>query len=139
MPRFPRWTTAVNPPPSSAFIANAQFGSGNQCVLGIAGTVSLGPDTGQTFRGTLTISIGQDGAIDSGTIQFQDGTTAPVVGQANGRSIRLRAGSDPASVMTFVGSGATSLDQCSGEFSGAFSGPGLQDIGVWIASETLGA
>lgn len=139
MPRFPRWATAVEPSVPAVPASAVQFGSGDQCVLGIAGTVSLGPNTGQTFQGTLTISIGQDGAIDSGTVQFSDGTTSPVVGQATGRSIRLRIGTDPASAMTFVGSGVFPVDQCTGDFSGAFAGPGVQSVGVWIANESSGA
>jgi hypothetical protein len=139
MPRFPRWANAVEPSVPVAPAPAVQFGSGDQCVLGIAGTVSLGPNTGQSFQGTLTISIGQDGAIDTGTAEFSDGTSSPVVGQATGRSIRLRVGTDPASVMTFVGSGVFPADQCTGDFSGAFAGPGVQNVGVWIANETQGA
>ncbi len=139
MPRFPRRATAAQTSAPPAPLFAAQFGSGDQCVLGIAGTVSLGPDTGQTFQGTLTITIGQDGAIDSGTVQFTDGTTSPVVGQATGRSIRLRVGSDPTSVMTFVGSGVFPVEQCTGDFSGSFAGPGVQDVGVWVANESTGA
>lgn len=129
--------SAVSPsrPAGPAAMAFTQFGGGgDQCVLGIAGTVSLGPNTGQSFQGTLTISIGQDGAIDSGTVQFDDGTTQPVVGQATGRSIRLRVGTDPNSVLTFVGSGVFPVEQCSGELSGAFAGPGVENVGVWIAT-----
>jgi len=139
MPRFSRWANASEPSVPAALAPAFQFGSGDQCVLGIAGTVSLGPNTGQSFQGTLTISIGQDGAIDSGSVQFTDGTNSPVVGQATGRSIRLRIGTDPASVMTFVGSGVFPVDQCTGDFSGAFAGPGVQNVGVWIANETQGA
>ncbi len=139
MPRFPRRATVAEPSDPVVPAPVFQFGSGDQCVLGIAGTVSLGPNTGQSFQGTLTISIGQDGAIDSGTVQFSDGTTSPVVGQATGRSIRLRVGTDPASIMTFVGSGESPVDQCIGDFSGAFSGPGVQSVGVWVANETAEA
>jgi hypothetical protein len=139
MPRFPRWAAAAEPSAPSAPAPAFQFGSGDQCVLGIAGTVSLGPDTGQSFQGTLTMAIGQDGAIDSGTVQFSDGTSSPVVGQATGRSIRLRVGTDPEAVMTFVGSGVSPADQCTGEFSGAFAGPGVQNVGVWVANETARA
>lgn len=125
--------------PGSA-LAAIQFDSpGDQCVLNIAGTVSLGPDSGQSFQGSLTISIGQDGSIDSGSVQFQDGTSSPVVGQATGRSIRLRIGDDPDSVLTFVGSGVSPVDQCTGELSGAFAGPGVDNAGVWIATGSTGA
>jgi hypothetical protein len=109
------------------------------CVLSIDATVELGPTAGQSFQGTLTISVGPDGAIDTGTLQFSDGSSVPVVGQATGRSIRLRAGSAPDTTITFIGSGVFAIDQCSGEVTGAFVGPGLQTIGVWIATGTTGA
>jgi hypothetical protein len=132
-------TSVIGKTIAPAALPSTQFGSGDQCVLGIAGTVSLGPNTGQSFQGTLTIAIGQDGAIDTGTVQFTDGTSSPVVGQATGRSIRLRVGSDPSTAMTFVGSGVNPVDQCTGDFSGAFSGPGVQNVGVWVANENQGA
>jgi hypothetical protein len=62
-----------------------------------------------------------------------------VVGQATGRSFRLRAGSDPDTTITFIGSGVFPVEQCSGDVTGAFSGPGLQTIGVWIATGSTGA
>jgi hypothetical protein len=117
----------------------AQFDSGNQCLFDISGTTDLGPNAGQTFQGTLSLGIGADGAIDSGTLQLADGTTIPLVGQATGRSIRLRIGTDPADVVTFTGSAISPLDQCTGVVTGAFVGPGLQNIGVWTATARTGA
>jgi hypothetical protein len=116
-----------------------QFDSGDQCVFDISGTTDLGPNTGQTFQGTLSLGIGPDGAIDSGTLQLADGTTVPLVGQAIGRSLRLRVGSDAASVVTFTGSGVSPLDECAGIITGAFVGPGLQNVGVWTATARSGA
>jgi len=121
-------------PSGSGVRSLTQFGGGDECTLNIAGTVSLGPNTGQSFQGTLTISIGDDGAIDSGTVAFSDGTSEPVVGQVTGRSIRLRFGTDPSTALTFVGTGVFPVDQCSGELSGAFAGPGVENVGVWIAN-----
>lgn len=138
MPRIPRWAAAATSPAPATSLRPLQFGTGDQCVLDIAGTVSIGPDTGQSFQGTLTISIGQDGAIDTGSVNFQDGTTSPVVGQTIGRSIRLRIGNDPDSVLTFVGSGVFPIDQCNGDLSGAFAGPGVENVGVWLASGSTG-
>ncbi len=111
-----------------------QFDSGG-CSFAISGVVELGPNAGQTFQGTLSMTIGQEGAIDSGTLQFADGTTVPVVGQVTGRSIRVRAGSDPNSTITFIGNGAVPIDQCTGDIAGGFMGTGLQNIGVWAAAE----
>lgn len=123
----------------AALLPGAQFGSAGQCLLALDATTDLGPDAGKTLQGTLTLAIGQDGAIDSGTLELSDGTTQPVVGQANGRSIRLRIGSGPDAVMTFIGSAMTPLDQCAGPVTGAFTGPGLENIGVWSATASSGA
>jgi hypothetical protein len=117
----------------------SQFDGAGSCVLAIDATVQLGPTAGQSFQGTLTISVGPDGAIDSGTLQFSDGSSVPVVGQATGRSIRLRAGTAPDTTITFIGSGVFPIEQCSGELTGAFVGPGLQTIGAWMATDTTGA
>ena len=116
-----------------------QFDPGTTCDLGFSAAIELGPYAGQTMEGTLSLTIGADGAIDTGALQLDDGTSLPVVGQATGRSIRLRAGSDPSTVFTFVGSGEMPVDQCSGNLSGAFSGPGVQNLGVWTATESQGA
>jgi len=120
------------------YIPIAQFDSTGQCVFSLSGTVELGPTADQSFQGMLSISIGPDGSIDSGTLQFSDGTSVPVVGQATGRSIRLRAGSAPETTITFIGSGVFPIEQCSGELTGAFAGPGLQTIGAWLATGTTG-
>lgn len=125
---------------SGASVAPAfQFGGGDECQLGFAATVSFGPSTNQSMQGTLSISIGADGAIDSGTLALDDGTSMPVVGQATGRSLRLRIGSDPDTVITLVGSGVFPVDQCTGNLSGAFAGPGIENVGVWLAVGSDGA
>src|SRR5215207_7839137 len=97
-------TSAFPSSKSKALVPSAQFDGAGQCVLQISATVQLGPTAGQSFQGTLSISIGDDGAVDFGTLQFADGTSVPVVGQATGRSIRLRAGSAPDTTITFIGS-----------------------------------
>ena len=116
-----------------------QFDPGVTCDLSFSATTELGPNAGQTMKGTLSLTIGADGAIDTGSLQLDDGTSLPVVGQATSRAIRLRAGSDPSAVFTFTGSGENAIDQCSGKLFGAFSGPDVQNLGVWSATESQGA
>ena len=116
-----------------------QFDPGVTCELTFSATTELGPNAGQTMQGTLSLTIGADGAIDTGSLQLGDGTSLPVVGQATGRSVRLRAGSDPSAVFSLVGSGENAVDQCTGKVSGGFSGPDLQNLGVWSATESQGA
>lgn len=116
-----------------------QFDPGTTCDYSFSAATKLGPNTGQSIQGTLSLTIGADGAIDTGSLQLDDGSSLPVVGQATGRSLRLRAGSDPDSVYTFVGGGEQPVDQCSGNLSGVFSGPGVQNLGAWSATESQGA
>ncbi len=111
----------------------AQFGSDNQCVLDISGTAELGPQAGQSFHGSLSFTLGPNGDVDAATIEFADGTILPVVGQAAGRSIRFRIGSNPDRVLTLTGAGEYALEQCAGSLTGMYAGPGVQDIGVWSA------
>ncbi len=139
MPRFPARLAISGHVRLPTVAPLTQFGGGDQCTMQISATVELGPTAGQSVQGTLSISIGENGAIDSGTLQFSDGTSVPVVGQATSRSIRLRAGSAPDSTIAFIGSGVFPIDQCSGDVTGAFVGPGLQTIGVWIATGSTGA
>jgi len=116
-----------------------QFDPGSTCDLTFTAAIKLGPAAGQSTQGTLSLTVGADGAIDAGSLVLDDGTSLPVVGQAIGRSIRLRAGGDSATVFTFTGSGENPVDQCSGNITGAFSGPGVQNLGVWSATASQGA
>jgi hypothetical protein len=109
-------------------------------VLAISGTTELGPNAGQSFDGSLSFSLTSDGMIESGTFTLADGTSIPLSGQTVGRSIRLRLGTGDADLMTFTGCSITPLlDQCAGELAGAFSGPGLDNLGVWSATAQAGA
>jgi hypothetical protein len=116
-----------------------QFDPGGTCELTFTASIKLGPAAGQSTQGTLSLTIGADGAIDAGSLKLDDGTSLPVVGQAIGRSIRLRAGGDSDTIFTFTGSAENPVDQCSGNISGAFSGPGVQNLGIWAATASQGA
>ncbi len=135
LPKFSSTSQAAGMANAPAF----QFDPGTTCELGFSAAIQFGPSSGQFLQGTLSLTIGADGAIDTGTLQLNDGTSLPVVGQATGRSIRLRAGSDPSTVYSFTGSGETAVDQCSSNISGAVSGPGVQNLGIWIATHSQGA
>lgn len=128
-----------DPQPSEPLPA-AQFGGGDRCMLDLSGSTALGPNAGQTFQGSFSFSLDADGVIESGTLTLSDGTSVAVSGQAIGRSIRLRIGTDPADVVTFTGCGFTPLgEQCAGELAGAFTGPGLDNLGIWSATAHSGA
>ncbi|MBX3071290.1 MAG: hypothetical protein KF883_12375 [Thermomicrobiales bacterium] len=132
-----RSTSALGPQPEissgSSPLTATQFGSLEQCHYDLTGATQIGSLAGESFQGTLSFALDDDGAIDAASIAFADGTTLPVVGQAAGRSVRFRIGSDPDRVITLAGAGEFPIDACTGEITGSYTGPGLQNIGVWTA------
>ena len=72
---------------------------GETCRLDILATVRLGPnatelmqtDVPGELRGELNFTLGPDGAIDAGRFLLDGGPEVPLVGQATGRAINLRA------------------------------------------------
>ena len=72
---------------------------GETCRLAIVATVRLGPDATERMqtdvpgelRGELSFTLGPDGALDAGRLLLDGGPEAPVVGQATGHALNLRA------------------------------------------------
>lgn len=89
------------------------------------------------LEGRLTLSLGADGAIDSGTLATADGGWS-VVGQADGRAISLWIERD-ADVLIALGAGKRAVARCRGDLRGGFTGPGGGDDGDWQATVRTGA
>jgi len=108
------------------------------CVYDFDGTVDIGPSSnlGATSEvtGELTITVGADGAIDSGKLVQQDGTTWPVVGQAIGRAINLRFSVPKIGAFIAVGTGRNNIAACPAAMAGPASGPQRKDFGSWTAT-----
>lgn len=111
--------------------ANAQNG-GVTCQMSIQALTSAGPSFGIAYDGVLEITLGDDGAIDSGSLSFTGGPTVPVVGESEGRALSLRATFPNGSALVLSGAGENDIATCSGALSGVFGGPELGDTGSWL-------
>ena len=108
----------------------ASAASGN-CSMHIVAKTSVGSNANKTYSGTLNFSIGDNGAIDTGTFDLDDGSSLSLVGQATGRAINLRITLADQSTLAFVGAADIDLLLCRGDASGVFGGPDDSDIGTW--------
>jgi len=86
---------------------------GVTCVYDFDGTIDIGPSStlGATneVAGELTITVGSDGAIDSGKLVRPGGDSWQVVGQAVGRAINLRFSVPKIGAFIAVGTGRLSI------------------------------
>ncbi len=113
------------------------------CTLDWTGNVRLGPDAGAMIvpgaaqpgelKGTMTLSLGGDGAIEQGQLTLPDGTSMTVVGQATGRALSLRLTDGSGRVLVAVGAGEQAITACSGRIDGSLTGPQNGDLGEWHA------
>lgn len=110
--------------------ATAQ-GDGVTCQMAVQALTSAGPSFGQAYAGVLEITLGNAGAIDSGTFTPDGGIAAPVVGESDGRALDLRITFADGQALVLSGTGANPIETCSGALSGVFSGPQLGDTGSW--------
>lgn len=106
-------------------------GNGSTCQMTIQALTSAGPSFGAAYSGLLEIAFGEEGAIDDGSLAFDGGPTVPVVGNAGGRALSLRATFPNGNALVLTGTGENDIDTCSGALSGVFGGPELGDSGSW--------
>ncbi len=111
-----------------------QFGSEVQCSFAIRIETAAGPNQGNTFDGTLTIAVEEDGVIENGTLELAGGLSYPLTGQASGRSLRLLVPVDPDRYVVFTAAATHQVDVCLGDISGQFGGPDLRDLGGWTGT-----
>ncbi|CAN5438913.1 hypothetical protein BH09CHL1_BH09CHL1_27780 [soil metagenome] len=101
------------------------------CALQIQATTAIGPHQNTIYTGTLNFDIGEDGAIDSGSFDTDDGASHPLVGQAIGRALHLRITLGQDQVLSLEGTAANDLILCRGDAAGTFGGPDVMDLGTW--------
>jgi hypothetical protein len=122
---------------------------GEPCRLAIVATVRLGPDATERMqtdvpgelRGELSFALGSDGAIDAGRLLLDGGPDVPVVGQATGRALNLRADLQAVQeglALVLVGTAEQPLNRCTGAVDGLLTGPLPGDLGDWHATATAG-
>ncbi|HEU0114300.1 MAG TPA: MXAN_6577-like cysteine-rich protein [Thermomicrobiales bacterium] len=112
------------------------------CSIELTATIRSGPNAGLTLAGgkpgeltgTLSVTVGADGAIDQGTLQLTDGTALPVVGQATGRDLALRSRVGLGQTLVLIGVADQPVAQCAGAADGLLTGPQPGDLGDWHAT-----
>src|SRR6478609_6004829 len=108
------------------------------CVYDFDGVIGMGPSStlGATnvVAGELTITLGPDGAIDSGKLVRAGGDSWTVVGQAVGRAINLRFSVPKTGAFIAVGTGRHDIAGCAAAMGGPASGPLRGDAGSWTAT-----
>jgi hypothetical protein len=106
--------------------------NGVVCQRTVQALTSAGPSFGQAYSGVLEITMGDDGAIDTGSFTPDGGISAPVVGESEGRALSLRVTFSDGQALVLSGTGENEIETCSGALSGIFSGPQLGDTGSWV-------
>jgi hypothetical protein len=124
-----RFAGAANDPVLSPAGA-AQFGDQVHCSVSIYAEIVLGPGAGNALEGVLQLEIADGGAIDSGSLDV-GGQSYALVGQANGRTIRLLVEVENGQLVAFTGTAEQPLDLCTGTIYGQFGGPELANVGSW--------
>jgi len=117
------------------------------CTFDFEATVRVGPNTGKTVGGILTVEIDEHGSLSGSLISNSllapdEDQTLAVVGQVNGRAINLalqlqKSESATTAGQVLLGTGTaafpiSSATQCGGGMGGTFAGPNAGDIGDWL-------
>jgi hypothetical protein len=116
------------------------------CTFGFEATVRVGPNTGKTVGGILTVEIDEQGSLTGSLISNSllppDEETLAVVGQVTGRAINLavqlqKSEDETTAGQALLGTGTaafpiSSATQCGGAMGGTFAGPAAGDIGDWL-------
>lgn len=118
--------------------SGAQFSGGSgSCTYDVSLTSSLGV-TGSVL-GTLVIDIGDDGAIDTGSLTLQGQAVASVVGQVFGQEIALSASLADGTVLSLVGITAANVAACSQPITGSLANADNGQLGTWQAQPNSSA
>ena len=124
---------------AAPFVRAAQ---GQTCVLGFTANVRTGPSASRPFtqgaqpgqlQAQLSFTLSESGNIEHGELRLPNNTSLPLVGQATGHSLQLRATLGPDLTLVAVGVGEQEIATCQGAIDGLLTGPGLGDLGDWHA------
>ena len=117
---------------------SAQFGGGEgSCTYTVTLTSSLTPGVAAT--GALEIAIGDDGAIDEGTLTLAGQSAAQVVGQANGVAIDLLAALSDGTTLSLIGVAGAAISDCASPILGVLANPDTGQVGTWKAESGQGS
>lgn len=120
--------------------ANAQFGGGDggngSCTYKVSLTSSL--ESGTLVSGSLAIDIGDDGAIDTGSLTLTGQAKASVVGQVTGPAIDLLASLADGTTLSLTGVAGSDISACNASIVGSLANPDTGQIGTWQATSGSG-
>jgi hypothetical protein len=119
---------------SAGLTSRAFAASDGTCVLQLSAKTAIGSDKSKSYQGELTLTIGQDGAIDDGSFDDGSGDEPTVSGQATGRALSFRLDYSNGDHLAFEGVAAQDLSLCRGQIDGVFNGPAQSDMGTWTAT-----
>ena len=108
--------------------------SDGTCALQLSAKTAIGSHKNKAYKGALTLTIGQDGAIDNGAFDDGTGDNPTVAGQATGRALSFRLDYNNGDHFSFEGVAAQDLSLCRGRIDGVFNGPAQSDMGTWTAT-----
>jgi hypothetical protein len=111
-----------------AFVATVRLGASAQQALTTNGT-----QPGE-LRGDLSFHLSERGSLENATLLLGDGTSLPVVGEANGHSLQMRIDLGGRLALVAVGVGEKEVATCRGAIDGLVTGPQVGDLGDWHAA-----
>jgi hypothetical protein len=109
------------------------------CSLQIHAETVAGPSSPAAYDGSLSFTIGDDGAFTQASFTPNGGQALPATGRATGRAIDFLVTFEGNQLVSFAGTAAQPLASCQGEVAGTFSGPQPGDLGGWQATTGAGA
>ncbi len=129
---FLGWSLTAGVVAAVARLRPAMVRASGSCTYAIALTSSL--DAGSTVSGTLVLDIGNNGAIDTGSLTLAGQAQASVVGQATGPAIDLLASLDDGGILALTGVSDADVAGCSGSILGSLANADAEQIGTWTAT-----
>lgn len=120
----------------------AQAAQGQTCVLGFTANVRSGPSVSRPLtqgaqpgqlQAQISFTLSATGNVEHGELRLPNNVSVPLVGQATGHSLQVRAVLGPDLPLVAIGVGEQEIAACQGAIDGLLTGPALGDLGDWHA------
>lgn len=119
--------------------AGAQFGGGGAGSCTYQVTLNSSLDASSSVTGSLVIDVGDDGAIDTGSLTLSGQPQAAVVGQATGPAIDLLVSLSDGTTLSLTGVSSAPVSGCTGSIFGVLANPDTGQIGTWQTASGSGS
>jgi membrane peptidoglycan carboxypeptidase len=111
------------------------------CTLDLVAAVHLGRDQNRpldgenrgNLRGQLRFTVGAQGRLVDGVLQYGDDSEVDVTGQVAGLAITMRIAIPEVGTLVLIGAGERALRSCEGAVDGLITGPSPGSLGDWHA------